>query len=167
MGRTKGITVVDLVKALRSQRARAHELLPPDLHHYLESRILVGAWYPDEDVQRLLRAFIQLMGGSMGWERAGTLLARKNLATVYANMLPVQHGVPRAMRLLPGLWRNYHDTGDEKAIVTKGKVRVEISGFAVRSADYCKLIGAYNGEVIQLAGGRVNATRKVACTANG
>jgi hypothetical protein len=166
MGKTKGTALIGLVRTLRSNRARALELLPADLHHYLDQRILVGSWYPDQDVQRVLRAFIQLMGGSMGWERAGVLLARKDLSTVYANIL-AGRSVEAVLTHISGLWDNYHDTGTERATFSPGKCRIELQDFSIRSGDYCRLVGAYNGELIERAGGRVENMRKVSCTSVG
>jgi hypothetical protein len=167
MGRTKGTAVIGLVKTLRSQRARALEILPVDLHHYLDRRVLISSWYPDRDVQRILAAFIQLMGGGAdGWERAGVLLARKDLSTVYANLL-AGRSVEAVLTGIAALWGNYHDTGIERASFFPGTCRIEIQDFAVRNPDYCRLIGAYNGELIERAGGLVRMVRKASCTSNG
>jgi hypothetical protein len=166
MGRTKGTALIGLVKTLRSQRTRALELLPAELHHYLDERILIGSWYPDRDVQRVLKAFIQLMGGTDGWERAGVLLARKDLTTVYANVL-AGRSLEQVLTHISGLWGNYHDTGTEHASFLTGTCKIEIRDFAIRSSDYCRLIGAYNGELVERAGGRVAKTRKVSCTSRG
>ena len=166
MGMTKGTALIGLVKTLRSQRARALELLPAELHHYLDQRVLISSWYPDRGVQRVLKAFIQLMGAPDGWEKAGVLLARKDLTTVYANLL-AGRSVESVLTHISALWGNYHDTGTEHASFVKGKCRIEIRGFAVRNPDYCRLIGAYNGELVERAGGRVRMVRKVSCTSKG
>ena len=55
MPNAKGTVMVGLVKRLRRERERARELLAPELAHYLEERINLGAWYPLEDFLALLR----------------------------------------------------------------------------------------------------------------
>jgi hypothetical protein len=165
MGKTKGTAFVHLVRMLRAQRAGAKAILPPDLLHYLDERILVGSWYPDDDVQRVLRYFIELVGGGdIAWERAGAMLARNDLAGVYANVLGPGATVEEVLTRISGLWHNYHDTGEELATFMPGNCKIEIRGLTIKSADYCRLIGAYNAELIHLAGGRVLAMRKLSCT---
>src|SRR5262249_8607715 len=158
---------VQLVRTLRAQRERAVEVLPEDLHHYLDERILVGTWYPLDDVFRATRALIDLGGGGdKGWDRAGTLLARNDLHTVYAHFIQGKN-VESALRSIAALWSNYYDTGKEHATFSPGTCTIELEGFALRDAGYCRMIGAYNAELINATGGRVLATRKVACTARG
>ncbi len=167
MARTKGTGLIEIVKFLRTQRTRASEILPPGLHRYLDERILVGSWYPEQDVMRLLKAVVQLIGAPDGYEKSGVLLARKNLATVYAHVVRPGQGVPAVLTYISALWSNYHDTGTETATFSANSCRIEVKDFAVCSAEYCRLIGAYNGELIERAGGKLSATRKLYCTANG
>src|SRR5262249_50086274 len=134
---------------------------------YLEERILVGSWYPEHDVQAITKVYLELLGDKNGYERAGILLARHNLATIYAPLMERGGSVEAVLTYISALWSNYDDTGRETATFTGAVCRIEIVGFDLRSAEYCRVVGAYNGELIQLAGGRVDKTRKVACTASG
>jgi hypothetical protein len=168
MGRIKGTSFLHLVRMLRSQRARAMEVLPVALHHYLQERILAGSWYPDEDVLGVMRAFFQVVGGGeQAWERAGEVLARNDLNGVYSNVVRPGASVEQVVKHVSVLWSNYHDTGSEKASFAAGKCTIEIKDASMRSADYCRLIGGYNAAVIQVAGGRVLRMKKVSCTAEG
>jgi hypothetical protein len=167
LARIKGVALVEMVKFLRRQRAQARELLLPDLHHYLDERILVGSWYPEADVQAILKVYLELLGDKDGYEQAGILLARQNLSTIYASVIGHGESVESVLTYISGLWSNYHNSGRETATFSGGVCRIEISGFTVRSAEYCRLVGAYNGELIRVAGGTVEKTRKLACTASG
>ncbi len=166
MARIKGAGVVELVKFLRTHKTRALEVLPPDLQHYLTERVLLGSWYPERDVMGLLTAMLEVAGVGDAYERAGAIVARRNLATIYASH--IQRSDPEAaLRYISALWSNYHDTGREKATFTGSTCRIEISDFGIVDADYCRVIGAYNRELIELTGGEVRTMQKLSCTAAG
>ena len=167
MSRTKGVALIQMVKFLRSHRAHALEVLPGDLLHYLDERVLAGSWYPEHDILRILQAVVQLLGNPKGFEFCGAMLARSNLASIYGHVLRPGHDIRSVLSYISGLWSNYHDTGAESATFDEDHCRIELRGFDVHSAEYCRVIGAYNAELIELTGAKLRATRKLSCTARG
>jgi hypothetical protein len=111
-----------------------------------------------------LRALVRVR--KLTWEQLGAAGAQTDLSTVYAKLIRGRT-LDVVLGQLDGLWRSYHDTGRETATLEDGRCRIEVTGYAVVDADYCKLVGAYNREIINMAGGRVWATRKLKCTAAG
>lgn len=164
-GCAKGSALIESIRVLRSQRARALELLPPELHHYLERRILVSSWYPEPDYMHLLRALRRVLGG-VSWERVGAIGARNDLTGIYAKLVRGK-SIEDVATMAPALWRNYHDTGRETVTFAKRCARFEIADFAVVDADYCKVVLGYNRELLETAGAVVLRARKVSCTASG
>jgi len=164
-GRTKGSALIGPVRALRRNRVSALEVLPPELHDYLNSRILVGSWYPVEHYVALLRALSKV--ARLTWERIGALGARTDLSGgIYSNLARAGRAED-FIALIPVLWRNYHDSGREIVTFSEGRCVIELADFAVVDAEYCKSVSGYNREVIEIAGGVVWAVRKLRCTANG
>ena len=49
MASIKGIGMVGIVKVLRALRKDSEAKLPQALHHYLNERVIVTEWYPEED----------------------------------------------------------------------------------------------------------------------
>jgi len=164
LGKAKGTALIEAIRMLRTYRERTVEVLPKELHGYLDQRILKGTWYPESDYLQLLRALSKVI--KTPWERLGALSARNDLTTIYANLMRRRHP-EEVVTVAPVLWRNYHDTGIE-TVTTKSRLfRFEIVDFAAVDADYCKCVGGYNRELIEMAGGTVLWLRKVRCTANG
>jgi hypothetical protein len=150
MGKTKGSAVLTAVKLLRKEKERAREMLSPSLHHYLEERIVVASWYPEEEVLELIRACAELLrveGGEI-FEMMGAYGARAHLEGIYADLL----GRGNAARAHT-LWKTQHDTG-ELSIQgeTPNSVTYELTGWDHASREYCRLLGAYFTEVHRLGG---------------
>src|SRR4051794_14322096 len=83
-GRVKGVNMLTAVKALRSNRKRAAEILPPPLHRYLEERVLVSSWYPEEDLLALLRALGSMLPPAPDpFAFMGRHTAREHLSGIY------------------------------------------------------------------------------------
>jgi hypothetical protein len=61
MARAKGASLIGLVKWLRHDREAALRALPAGLHHYLEDRIQIASWYPEEDLLALVRALARVL----------------------------------------------------------------------------------------------------------
>ena len=61
MGRTKGTSIVEIVKFLRTRRDDALQALPAAVHHYLDDRVLESAWYPEEDLVALVGAMVETL----------------------------------------------------------------------------------------------------------
>jgi hypothetical protein len=165
IAKVKGTGLIEVIRVLRKNRARAMELLPRELHQqYLETRILAGSWYPETDYAHLLRALGKIIKSS--WERIGAVGAQTDMTGVYGHMVRGRR-VEDVVAMIPGVWRNYHDTGREIVTVSPKQCRIELADFPVIHPDYCKIVGGYNREIIQLAGAVVLDMRKLACIAKG
>src|SRR4051794_31957484 len=109
MAKIKGIGLVGIVKGLRTRADDARAKLPQRLHRYLVERVVVAAWYPEQDYLELLMTFAALFR-IRDFEQVGAVGAKEGLQKVYRNML--QGGVEGAMSRMKANWRNYHDTGE-------------------------------------------------------
>jgi hypothetical protein len=151
----KGTEVLNLVKVLRMSRERALKLLPARLHHYLEQRILVSSWYPEEDQLGLLRAMVAMLPPDGDpWLTIGRSTAQTNLSGLYRNQ--VTHGDPeRTLRIVGTFWRNAHDTGEMSSTLEEpGKVTVRLRGFARPSKEMCRIVRGYLWEIVSVSGGK-------------
>jgi hypothetical protein len=151
----KGTEVLNLVKVLRMSRERALELLPARLHHYLEERILVSSWYPEEDQLGLVRALVAMMPrGGDPWSTIGRSTAQTNLSGLYRNQ--VTHGDPeRTLGIVGVFWRNAHDTGEMSATLeARGGATVRLRGFARPSKEMCGIVSGYLAEIVSVSGGK-------------
>lgn len=142
-------------------------VLPPELHHYLEARILVASWYPESDFLALLKAQAQILGGPSVLEQMGEVGARFDLTGLYKNL--VRPSDPAGtLKNGAGLWRNYHDSG-QMAMTSPGprSVRVELRDYPIVDGDLCRLNTGYFAEGMRIAGGSDVEVRHVACTSRG
>lgn len=150
MGKTKGSAVLSAVKLLRSRRAEALARVPAALHHYLDERIVVASWYPEEDMLALIvacAAILPLSADSV-FETMGALAARGHIEGVYADLLH-RASTTRARTL----WKTQHDTGALSVTSeTPISVTYELVGWDHSSAAYCRLLSGYFAEVHRLAG---------------
>ena len=164
MGKTKGSTVLTPVKLLRGRRKEALEALPPALHHYLDERIVVASWYPEDDVIGLLKACANVLPipGDI-YETMGTGGARIHLEGIYAHLL----GRDLAARAHT-LWKTQHDSGDlAVSEATPDSATYTLSGFDHASREYCRLLGAYFAEVHRLDGAAEVSVVHPKCRASG
>lgn len=165
MGKTKGSAVLTAVKLLRSQKEQARARLSPALHRYLEERIVVASWYPEEEVIELVRACAKLLpveGGEI-FETMGAYAARTHLEGIYADLL----GRGNAARART-LWKTQHDTGLLSVrSETPSSVTYELTDWDHASPEYCRLLGAYFGEVHRLGGAASPGFEHPTCRAAG
>jgi len=150
MGKTKGSAVLNAVKLLRARKDDAARLVPPALRHYLEERVVVASWYPEEDLIALIvtcAALLPVPRDSV-FETMGAHSARTHLEGVYADLL--HRGPTTRARTL---WKTQHDTGVLSVTSeTPSSVTYELVGWDHGSAEYCQLLGGYFAEVHRLAG---------------
>lgn len=168
MARVKGTNVLGAVKTLRAHRERALPLLPPELQRYLDERILVSSWYPEEDQIGLLRVIATLLPSTPdAWVMMGRSAAQGDLAGVYRNY--VRQGDPqRTLLLMPGLWRNYHDTGEmDSRSDGPNRSIVTLSGYRAACREMCRIVAGYAIEVPTQAGARDVEVRKLTCCLEG
>ncbi len=156
MGKAKGTAIIYAVKVLRSNKDAAQKALPEHLRWYLEERIMVSSWYPEEDFLEILRAVAKITPdtGMDPFEFMGRLSARADLRGVYAHL--IRQGDPATtLRRTSVIWGLYHDTGKEE-VVESGENRVvtQVSGFEHPSRESCRTVLGWNAELAAIAGGK-------------
>jgi hypothetical protein len=155
MSKTKGTTLVTLVKFLRKQPDRARAALPPSLHKYLDERIHPSSWYPEADLLALLRAMLGMLPGARDamLEQLGAALAREHLEGIYGHLKPDASSAPSTMaRRCFALWSSQHDTGMLAMSVDGGHAVLEIRDFALPSPEMCGILTGYFREAFRQAG---------------
>lgn len=164
----KGAHILGLVKALRARRPEAEAVLPPELRHYLDERILASTWYPESDHVALRKAVAALNPEVPDiWGYFGTVAARASLAGVYKNM--VASGDPaRTLRNMGHYWSLYHSGGRlETTVEADGRARFEIVDYAAASAEMCRTLETFYAEVLRHAGAADVIFSKRSCQARG
>jgi predicted hydrocarbon binding protein len=165
---TKGTTLIDLVKYLRTRREEARALLPEALHRYLDEKISVAAWYPEDESIELIRALVELIGGPRedALARIGRLHARIHLEGTYSHLLADARLSTLPLRAV-ALWRSMHDTGDLRVVVDGDHADARLSGYGHATPEMCALTGAYLREAFELAGARDAVVDERACCRTG
>jgi hypothetical protein len=153
MASAKGAALVGAVKWLRHDRAAALRALPARLHHYLEKRIQLASWYPEEDLLELIRAVARTLpaSGDNLYEQMGRFSAREQLSGVYHHLLAGsdQFSLPRRGLVL---WQSQHDSGRlSMTIEAPGSARVEVVHFALPSREMCGVLRGYTAEMFAMA----------------
>ncbi len=165
MGKTKGSVVLHAVKPLRKQRAAALGVLPPALHHYLEERIVVAVWYPEEDLKQLMSAVATLMGGprEQVFDVIGAVLAQSHMEGLYADLKDRSPGLRAHTN-----WKTQHDTGT-LSVVSESPTAItyELVGWDHASRDYCRAINAYLTELQRMSGDRNPRSDHTTCRTRG
>ncbi len=156
VARIKGVAMLNAVKALRGQKSRARDLLPSHIHWYLDERIMVSGWYPENDQLALIRALAQVLPptGMDVYEFMGRFTAQRDLVGLYGHMLKM--GDPEAtLRRGPAIWKAYHDTGTLQVTFTgPGLARIQISDYGLPSTEMCRLLLGWYGELVRMTGAR-------------
>jgi hypothetical protein len=167
MANVKGTNVIQVVRTLRKNRAHALEQLSPKLHGYLTERILPSSWYPERDQLGLLVALAALTPTADAWHFFGRMSARTDLTGVYRALLK-PHEPLATLQNTAVLWRNFHDTGEMAAKREDATTAlITLEGYAIVSADLCRLMSGYAFEAAQMSGGSDVAVDEVECRARG
>jgi hypothetical protein len=167
MVRTKGTSFVWVVKFMRSNRAEAAKLLPPELAHYLETRVLSSTWYPAADYWALVR--VVLVISKMGPEvfpQMGQFLARTDLGGIYKSIVRV--GDPaRTMAAATAIWRNYYDHGELRVQLEERAAVVTLHDFPQPIRELCGQLDGYLPEMAAAAGARDVKGVRLSCKSEG
>jgi hypothetical protein len=168
MPKVKGTNVVGAVKLLRANRERALTLLPARLHHYLQERLLVSSWYPEEDQIELLRVIARLMPPTPNpFVVMGMTTAQADLTGIYRNSLRADDP-QRTLLAAGGLWRNYHDTGEMSASDEGSKAAVvRLRGYQAACVEMCRVVEGYLIGCSRVAGASDVRTTKLTCSLDG
>ena len=165
MAKAKGTVMVGLVKALRRNKEKARELLPPKLAHYLEERIVVASWYPIEDYVALLRTVGKVLPNPDGnvYVEMGRSAARDHMEGTYSRL---KKSVNRqaAFTLLTSMY----DSGEMKVLErAPGHALVEWVGFAMPTREVCETFTGYQAQRMEMQGFEDVTVRHVRCRAEG
>jgi hypothetical protein len=172
--RIKGSATVTAVMALRKwDKERARQLLPPHLHHYLEDRILLSAWYPETDHLELIRALDKISREKNPelqddpLEIGGRMLARHNFSGVYSHL--ISPGDPETtLRHAAAMWQSYHDTGlCSVLVIGPRRVRLEVRNYGLPSTEVCRTRAGFYSEMVRMSGGTDVVTSELHCSARG
>lgn len=156
MGRTKGTSIVEIVKFLRTRRDDALQALPATVHHYLDDRILESAWYPEEDLVTLVGAMVEILDAPAEEILAllGAEAMQRNRNGAYAHLFQQYQG-ERVLRVAGVLWKTMHDTG--KLCLVRdavGRGHCELIDFVNPSGETCGILVGYARSLLELAGYR-------------
>jgi hypothetical protein len=168
MAKAKGTTLIGAVRFLRKHRQQARELLPPNLHHYLEERVAESRWYPEEDLLGLLEAVVPMIPGGRPQvlEALGAQSARGHLEGVYAHL---SGGGPGEIAVRAfALWSSQHDSG--RFEVTRegpGVRRMTVRDYALPSETMCGILGGYLAETLRVEGVTDIRVHKESCVLRG
>jgi hypothetical protein len=164
----KGGGFLSAVKALRTYRDTVLLRLAPELHHYLDERILPAGWYSEYDLLALVKVLTTVFPiphGAEPWETCGRLTAQADLAGIYRAFL--RAGEPGAtLESVANHWRTYHDTGDMLfAAESDSAARITLRQYAIIDADMCRLNGGYLTGILIAAGAKNVRMVKLECRA--
>jgi uncharacterized protein (TIGR02265 family) len=151
----KGANLLLTIKALRGRRDVALKLLPPELHHYLESRVLQSNWYSERDHQELLRCLARTLplGGPECWRFIGGEAAKGHVAGPYKVL--IMSGPEALFASLQSFWRLVHTTGDWQVDdLGVGRRRCRLADFAVGMPDFGPLMEGWFVEALRSARAR-------------
>jgi hypothetical protein len=166
MAKAKGTILLGIVKFLRKHRERAVRLLAPELHHYLEEKIFLSAWYPEEDLIALIRARLRVSGGSEDemLDAMGRMVVQTHADGVYSHLLERGGGGAAT----EALWSSQHDTGTLTS-TREGRTssRLELSGYGHPSREMCRIVQSYIAETLRLAGMIDVSAKELSCAARG
>ena len=155
MANVKGSAIVLAVRVLRSHREAARALLPESLHHYLEERIQVATWYPEEDGLEMIRALAKITGGGANdvFENMGRITAREHRESVYSHLLVGDKDPLALARRGFAIWASQHDSGKlDVTLVAPGEARIEVREYEHPSTEMCEILTGYFCEWFTLTG---------------
>jgi hypothetical protein len=168
MVRTKGTSFVWVVKFLRQNREEAQKLLPPDLAHYLETRVLASTWYPAAEYWGLVKVVLKIakMGGAEAFPQMGRFLAQTDLGGIYKSI--VKAGDPaRTMAAATAIWRNYFDRGQLLVETEELAAVVTLHDYPEPMRELCSQLDGYLPELAVAAGAREVRCARLSCKAEG
>ena len=166
MASVKGTIMLPLVKGIRAGVPGARSVLAPELHRYLEERIIVSEWYPEEDHLALLRVLGRAMGPN-AYLRMGHHLAQFELGGVYKLSLHAGDA-RRTLRAFVSLWPQNHDTGKIELSDRKdGGARYTLTEFALPAREICEVVTGYLTEAMRMCIGETVIVVHPRCRANG
>jgi hypothetical protein len=170
MAKAKGTAILGLVRFLRRHRNESVAALPERLRHYLDERVHVSAWYPEEDLLALARAVAPMLPPAAGdpYEAMGRVSARDHLEGSYAHLFQGMDDPLAIPARAFALWASMHDSGRlDTAVEPPDAVRVELSDFALPSREMCRIVGGYLAETLRIVGFAAPQAVELGCRLDG
>jgi uncharacterized protein (TIGR02265 family) len=167
MASIKGIGLVGIVKVLRALRKEAEAKVPQALQHYLNERVIVTEWYPEEDYRVLILTLGKLIADKVPgdvWEFLGEEGAKAQFGATYAPV--VTKGDPvRTLKRAPMTWALYHNSGRVKVDIDHNgrAARVELHGYPIACPRICGSTTGYLRQLLVQSGARAPAVKMIAC----
>lgn len=155
---TKGVNVVDLVKALRAlHKAGQISGLTPEVEKYLSERVLVSGWYPLGEFLDILHHVHQAMGGTdRAAQEMGAFGAQSALEGVHKIFL--RQGDPvGTVKALERIWPGHFDFGALEVEEQAGRMRVVLTGYPDIARVHGQLLVGWVRRAVELAGGDPDA----------
>jgi hypothetical protein len=170
MPSVKGTAVLPAVKLVKKNRAKMDPYLDPGIRKFCDQRIMIGSWYPMEQVDPLMLAVCRFIGGTTGqaMEFIGSFLARNDLGGVYQHLVTVG-GTATTLGRSATLWRNYFDTGVlrfEQPDPDKPE-GVHILDGCDQNIPYCNGIIGMAKVAIEMTGGEIADVTETKCNLRG
>ena len=154
MAKIKGTAISTVVRLLKDQGSLAE--VPESLSPYLDERVLVASWYPEEDFFSLLQALAQSRPSTEKdpWPWMGRSIAHVDLLQIYSSM--VQKGSPMGtLQRLPRLWRLYHNSGRaDVGQVDSNRAQIQVADYAYADEEFCRWMKGYIAEMLRIGGAR-------------
>jgi len=165
MSKAKGTVMMGVVKAIQDHRERALPLVPQNLHHYFDTRIVLAAWYPLEDYLTLLRLVIKLVPNAPAdfYEQVGRDSAREQMTGIYSRLRS-----DKSHKATLTLLGSMYDSGEMKVVErAPGRSVLEWVGFAIPCKELCKTFTGYTAERMTLQGAENVKVHHSRCRADG
>jgi len=168
MANAKGMSLIDMVKFLKSRRGETAALLPAELQHYLEETINIASWYPEKDMIGLVKVVARLLpaSGEDPLVTIGRLNARHHMAGAYRHLFDGADLARVPLRAVT-LWRAMHDTGDLRVTLEEGEARVDVTDYGYPTREMCTMVAAYTEELFSAAGAKNVGSQERACRLDG
>ncbi len=154
------------MRFLRTQKERAHDLVPAELQHYLSDRIHVADWYPTADVRGLVMAAARILPVEDPLAFMGNFLAQEHAGGVYKR-LHATHDLDSLMRRSGSMWSSIFDTGEFVVTREADQLHLRVTGFEDASAEICEVAKGYIAAAVETSGVPSPRLEKTACGARG
>jgi hypothetical protein len=164
VAKTKGTVVLKAVKVLRARKQESLAILPKALHHYLEERIVVASWYPENEFYGLLAGCAALYPEvENNWEMLGAATAADHAEGMYTDI--VKRDAASRAKIM---WKTQHDTGDLVVTAqTANSATYELRDWTSASPNYCRVVGGYFSELHRFDGAAEPSYTHPKCRSNG
>ena len=156
MARIKGTSIIKMLKVLQKNPAVAERLIPAELQHYFQERVLSSSWYPEEDYKFFLLALGSvlkpLVKNTDVWEFIGMEGAEQDFTGIYASA--VRKGDPwGGLERIGSVWSMFRDTGRIELVrESASSARILIHDYPMACPEINGTITGYLRRFVELCG---------------